>query len=52
LQDEVGYFAGAPGSSFDVLAEQGQPLLLLEQLLNNGDDRNIIAVYVQGRQCV
>jgi hypothetical protein len=44
---------GAPGGAFDVLAGQGQPLLLLlEQLINNGDDRNIIAVYVQGRQCV
>jgi hypothetical protein len=41
---------GVPGGAFDVLAGQGQPLLLLEQFLNDGDDRNIAAVYVQGRR--
>jgi hypothetical protein len=34
------------------LTGQGQPLLLLEQFVNNGDDRNIAEVYVQGRRCV
>jgi cytosine/adenosine deaminase-related metal-dependent hydrolase len=64
LQDKVGHFAvgmefdallvdvGAPGSVVEVLTGQGQPLLLLEQFLNNGDDRNIAEVYVQGRRCV
>jgi cytosine/adenosine deaminase-related metal-dependent hydrolase len=55
LQDKVGHFAvglqfdallvdvGAVGSFIDVLAGQGQPLLLLllEQIVNNGDNRNI-----------
>jgi guanine deaminase len=64
LQETVGHFAvgmqfdallvdvGAAGSAFDVLTGQRQPLLLLEQFVNNGDDRNISEVYVQGRQCV
>jgi guanine deaminase len=65
LQEKVGCFAvgqefdallvdvGVAGSAFDVFGgEKLLPLLLLEAFLNNGDDRNIIAVYVQGRRCV
>jgi hypothetical protein len=49
--------AGVPGGPFDVMmsassGQQQQLLLLLEQFLNNGDDRNITEVYVQGRRCV
>jgi hypothetical protein len=44
---------GVAGSAFDVFEnKQGQPLLLLEAFLNNGDDRNIAEVYVQGRRCM
>jgi cytosine/adenosine deaminase-related metal-dependent hydrolase len=64
LQETVGYFAvgtefdalvidvGVPNGPFDVLIGEGQPLVMLEQFLNNGDDRNILEVYVQGRRCV
>ncbi|WIA23628.1 hypothetical protein OEZ85_000333 [Tetradesmus obliquus] len=68
LQETVSHFAvgmafdallidaGLPGGPFDVLQAAGeevkQPLLLLEQFLNCGDDRNIAEVYVQGRRCV
>jgi guanine deaminase len=65
LQEKVGCFAvgkefdallvevGVAGSAFDVFEnKQGRPLLLLEAFLNNGDDRNIAEVYVQGRRCI
>ncbi|KAF6259802.1 hypothetical protein COO60DRAFT_974875 [Scenedesmus sp. NREL 46B-D3] len=64
LQEKVGVFAvgmefdallvdvGAPDGPFDALIGQGQPLVMLEQFLNNGDDRNIAEVYVQGRRCL
>lgn len=39
---------------FDVLGDEGSddPMLLLERFINNGDDRNIIRVWVQGKQCM
>lgn len=42
-----------PGGAFDLLHSEhvSQPLLLLEHVLNNGDDRNILEVWVQGRRC-
>lgn len=36
---------------FDVLQDGRDPLVLLESFVNNGDDRNIVAVWVQGRLC-
>lgn len=63
LRESIGHFAvgmafdallidmGVPGGFFYVLARL-EPLLLLQQFLNNGDDRNIAEVYVQGRRCV
>jgi hypothetical protein len=36
---------------FDVLQGGDDPLLLVESLINNGDDRNIVGVWVQGRAC-
>lgn len=36
---------------FDVLQDPGEPIVLLEHFINNGDDRNILSVWVQGRQC-
>ena len=36
---------------FDVLQDWDDPLVLLEHFLHNGDDRNIMTVWVQGRQC-
>ena len=36
---------------FDVLQDEEQPLVLLEHFLSNGDDRNIVGVWVQGRPC-
>lgn len=38
---------------FDVLTKEDQdnPLVLLEQFIHNGDDRNITDVWVQGRRC-
>jgi hypothetical protein len=65
LQDSMGHFAvglqfdallvdvGVAGSVIDVLAGQGQPLLLLlEQIVSNRDNRNIFEIYVQGQRCV
>lgn len=64
LQDKVGHFAvgmefdallvdvGLAGGPVDVLDRQDDPLMLLEHFLNNGDDRNIVEVYVQGQRCV
>jgi hypothetical protein len=44
---------GVAGSVIDVLAGQGQPLLLLlEQIVSNRDNRNIFEIYVQGQRCV
>lgn len=38
---------------FDVPLQDGRrdPLVLLESFINNGDDRNILVVWVQGRLC-
>lgn len=62
LEGAVGHFAvgmafdallvdcGLP-EVFDVLQGQDEPLVLLEHFISNGDDRNIVGVWVQGRQC-
>jgi cytosine/adenosine deaminase-related metal-dependent hydrolase len=36
---------------FDLLSDSRDPLVLLESFINNGDDRNIVAVWVHGRLC-
>lgn len=64
LRDKVGCFAvgmefdalvvdaGVSAGGFELLCDTKDPLVLLESFLNNGDDRNIVQVYVQGRRCV
>lgn len=67
LRDKVGCFAvgmefdallvdvGVQNSGFELLHEGDKatdPLIMLESFSNNGDDRNIVRVYVQGRRCV
>jgi guanine deaminase len=64
LSDKVGHFA--VGMEFDALlvdagkpevfdlldaAHGDAPLAMLEHFWSNGDDRNIVAVYVQGQVC-
>jgi guanine deaminase len=62
LEDAVGHFAVGMefdallvdcglSEVFDVVQGQAEPLVLLEQFINNGDDRNIFAVWVQGQLC-
>jgi len=40
------------GAGFDLFPGRDGPLQMLEKFLNNGDDRHIAAVYVQGRRVV
>lgn len=66
IRDKVGCFAvgmefdalvvdvGVQGAGFEILLEGDKamdPMAMLECFLNNGDDRNIVQVYVQGQRC-
>lgn len=49
---------GVQDAGFELLHQKGfsgqrlDPLIMLESFLNNGDDRNIVQVHVQGRRCI